>query len=180
MSEVREARTKESFKCELFTVQFLLTKRVRESVFNAAGHHPSPAEVAFVERQREMQSRAVTPITAPRGARMQALAKRRRDMEIKEFNDVVKPYPHGDDELIFDMRPFGPRQGEAVESYLHNRVIHVNTTGTGNTNRLVVLLCDPEAEIPESAMICIEKLAASGQWAEIRRGYPAKSFAMSA
>jgi hypothetical protein len=100
-------------------------------------------------------------------------------MDMKEFNDVVRPYPHGDDELILDVRPFGARQGEAVDSYLHSRLMHVNTTGIGNTDRLVVLVCDATAEIPESAKALIETLAASGQWAEIRHGCPAKAFALS-
>lgn len=101
-------------------------------------------------------------------------------MDIKEFNDLVKPYPHGDDELIFDVRPFGARQGEAVDTYLHSRLMHVNTTGMGNTCRLVVLLCDAAAEIPESAMKWIENLAECGQLAEIRRGCRARFFAKTA
>jgi len=101
-------------------------------------------------------------------------------MDLKEFNEVVKPYLHGDDELIFDVRPFGARQGEAIDTYLHARLMHANTTGIGNTCRLVVLLCDPSAEIPESAMTWIENLAESGQWAEIRRGCRARTFAKTA
>jgi len=101
-------------------------------------------------------------------------------MDIQEFNEAVTPYLHGDDELILDVRPFGPRQGEALEAYLRARLMHVNTTGMGNTSRLVVLLCDPTTEIPEAAMTEIENLTASGQWAEIRHGCRKKSFAQSA
>lgn len=101
-------------------------------------------------------------------------------MDIREFNEVVKPYPHGDDELIFDVRPFGARQGEAVDTYLHDRLMHVNIAGMGNTCRLVVLLCDAAAEIPESTMTEIADLAACGQWAEIRRGCRARFFAKTA
>jgi hypothetical protein len=99
-------------------------------------------------------------------------------MDTKEFNDVVRPYPHGDDELILDVRPFGARQGEAVDSYLHSRLTHVNTTGIGNTNRLVVLVCDASAEIPESARALIETLAASGQFAQIQHRSTTKAFAL--
>ena len=69
------------------------------------------------------------------------------------------------------------RQGEAVASYLHNRLMHVNTTGIGNTDRLVVLICDATAEIPESAKTLIEILVASGQWAEIRHASAMMAFA---
>lgn len=101
-------------------------------------------------------------------------------MDIQEFNDVVKPYSHGDDELILDVRPFGSRQGEAVDAYLRARLVHVNTTGMGNTNRLVVFMCDADAQIPDAVMTEIENLAACGQWAEIRHACAEKAFAESA
>lgn len=97
-------------------------------------------------------------------------------MDIKEFNDLVRPFPHCDDQLILDVRPFGGRQGEAVDSYLHSRLMHVNTTGIGNTDRLVELICDAAAEIPESAKALIEILVASGQFAEIRRASATMAF----
>jgi hypothetical protein len=100
-------------------------------------------------------------------------------MDMREFNDVAKPHPHSDDELILDVRPFGPRQGEAVDSYLKSRLMHLETTGIGNTDKLVVLICDATAEISESARALIEALAANGQWAEIRHGCTVKTFAMS-
>jgi hypothetical protein len=100
-------------------------------------------------------------------------------MDMKEFNEVVRAYVHDYDELILDVRPLRARQGEAVDSYLHSRLTHVNTTGIGNTNRLVVLVCDATADLPESARALIETLAASGQWVEIRHGCPAKAFTMS-
>lgn len=101
-------------------------------------------------------------------------------MDINEFNGVVTPYPHGDDELVLDVRPFGARQGEAIESYLHSRLMGVSNAGIENTDRLFVLMCDATAEIPETAMALIETLAARGQWAEIRHECPVKAFAMSA
>ena len=89
-------------------------------------------------------------------------------MDMNEFNDVVRPFPHREDELILDVRPFCARQGEAIDTYLHSRLMHVNTTGIGNTDRLVELVCDALAEIPESAETLIETLATSGQFVEIR------------
>lgn len=101
-------------------------------------------------------------------------------MDIREFNEIVKPYAHGDDELVFDVRPFGARQGEAIDTYLKTRLMHVNSPGMGNTCRLVVLLCDAAAEIPESATKWVENLAECGQWAEIRHGCRARFFAKTA
>lgn len=101
-------------------------------------------------------------------------------MDMEEFNDVVKPYPHGDDELIFDVRAFGTRQIEAIESYLSVRLVHVNTTRIGNTERLVVLLCDAAVGIPERVTTLIEDLAANGQWVEIRRGCAPRVLAKTA
>ena len=100
-------------------------------------------------------------------------------MDIKEFNDVATSYLHGDDELILDVRPFGARQGEAIDSYLRNWLVQVCTSEMGNTNRLVVLLCDSTVEIPASARVLVETLASSGQFAEIRHACSAKAFAMA-
>ena len=57
------------------------------------------------------------------------------------------------------------------------RLMHVNSTGIGNTDRLVVLICDATAEIPESAKALIEILVASGQWAKIRHASATMAFA---
>lgn len=98
-------------------------------------------------------------------------------MDMREFSEMVKPYAHEDDELIFDLRPFGERQVEAIDSYLATRVGKVNTTGLGNTERLVVLLCDATKEIPDSTRAHIEGLAASGPWVEIRHVRMARALA---
>jgi len=82
--------------------------------------------------------------------------------------DTVKPYPRGDDEIIFDVRPFGQKQGEAIDSYLHTRLMHMSTTGIGTTRKLVVLLCDSTATIPESVNHWLTGLKAGGQRAEIQ------------
>jgi hypothetical protein len=88
-------------------------------------------------------------------------------MDMKEFNETVKPSAQ-EDEIIFDVRPFGIRQGEAIDSYLHARLMHSRTTGIGTTNKLCVLLCDATAQIPDTANTWLSNLLASGQRAEIR------------
>jgi hypothetical protein len=86
---------------------------------------------------------------------------------MKEFNDTAKPYEKGD-ELIFDLRPFGTRQGEAADSYLHERAWHSGTTGIGNTDKLVVLLCDSTAAVPSPA----------GEWLKQKSALLALSWTM--
>ena len=89
-------------------------------------------------------------------------------MERHEFHQVVKPYTHQDDELIFDVRAFGERQAEAIECYLEDRLRGVKTTGLADGGRLMVLLCDASVEISEKTMREMEELAARGLWMEIR------------
>ena len=54
-------------------------------------------------------------------------------------------------EVLFDFRPLGAAQGEAIEEYLRNRVgaleMNVDTGGL----RTVVLIHDPTVEIPKGA-----------------------------
>lgn len=89
-------------------------------------------------------------------------------MDMNEFNEKVKPVSSAT-EVVFDVRPLGDRQGEAVDSYLHTRLMHMNTTGIGNTDKCVVLVCDSTAQIPSSADNWLTKLNAGGQITEIRR-----------
>jgi hypothetical protein len=88
-------------------------------------------------------------------------------MDIKEFNKVVKR-TETNEEVIFDVRPFGDRQGEAVDEYLHQALASLQY-GTGTFGpRLVVLLHDASANIPQSAHRWLANLAASGVRIEIR------------
>ncbi len=89
-------------------------------------------------------------------------------MHMKEFNATALRSEDGD-EITFDVRPFEARQGDAVDSYLYTRFMHLKETGIGKTNNLVVLLCDATAQIPASADIWLTNLNASGQRTEIRR-----------
>jgi hypothetical protein len=72
-------------------------------------------------------------------------------------------------EITFDVRPFGDRQGDAVDSYLHARCLVGQYTGIGMTSRLVVVLCDASANIPESSGRWLANLNAKGSPTEIRR-----------
>jgi hypothetical protein len=88
-------------------------------------------------------------------------------MDMKEFNDTVKRSEQGD-EIIFDVRPFSARQSEAIESYIHGRLMHLHTTGIGTTRKLCVSLCDASVQIPDTTKTWLANLLAGGQRAEIR------------
>ncbi len=71
--------------------------------------------------------------------------------------------------ITWDVRPFGNRQGEAVDSYLHERLMMLQMNAGGFGPRLVVLLCDPVVNIPSSAANWLAELNARGIATEIRR-----------
>lgn len=89
-------------------------------------------------------------------------------MDMNEFNATAVRTADATT-ITLDVRPFGDRQGEAVDSYLHERVMHLNTTGIGTTPKPVVLLCDSSAQIPSSAFTWLANLNAGGQATEIRQ-----------
>jgi hypothetical protein len=89
-------------------------------------------------------------------------------MDTNEFNGKVKGVPVGN-ELIFDVRVFGPRQGEAVDSYLHARLMGLNMGGIGATDNHVVLICDSVGDMPNTARNWLNNLNAAGQSTEIRQ-----------
>lgn len=71
--------------------------------------------------------------------------------------------------ITWDVRPFGDRQGEAVDFYLHQRLMMLQMNAGGFGPRLVVLLCDSTANIPDSATNWLNELNARGVATEIRR-----------
>jgi hypothetical protein len=89
-------------------------------------------------------------------------------MNMDEFNKTAVRTDDGRT-ITFDVRPFGDRQGEAIDSYLHARLMHTGTTGIGNTSKHVVLLCDSVADVPNSARNWLLHLNNAGQSAEVRQ-----------
>lgn len=87
-------------------------------------------------------------------------------MAIEEFNEQVKRSEEGN-EIIFVVRPFGARRGEAVDSYLHDRMMVLRMTGIGH----VVLLCNSTAQLPFVTERWLKNLNADGHAAEIRRSW---------
>jgi len=88
-------------------------------------------------------------------------------MNINEFND--KAVRTEDARTVtFDVRPFGDKQGEAIDSYLHARLMAFQMNVGGFGPRLVVLLCDSTTKIPSSARAWLDELNARGVATEIR------------
>jgi hypothetical protein len=63
--------------------------------------------------------------------------------------------------VTLDFRPFGDRQGEEIDSYLHSALGNVQM-GVGRFNKPVILLCDSKAVIPDSAHRWLANLNAKG------------------
>jgi hypothetical protein len=89
-------------------------------------------------------------------------------MDMNQFNKTVVRTETAS-EITFDVRPFGDQQGDAVDSYLHARLLVGQNTGIGMTTRLVVILCDAAAAIPQSAERWLAMLNAKGAPTEVRR-----------
>jgi hypothetical protein len=89
-------------------------------------------------------------------------------MHIREFNAVAQR-TETDDEVQFDVRPFGDKQGEAIDLYLHDRVAALQYQVGGFGPRLVVIIHDSRAKIPKSALGWLDRLNSAGVPTEIRR-----------
>jgi hypothetical protein len=89
-------------------------------------------------------------------------------MNMEEFNATVIRTETAN-EVQFDVRPFGARQGEAIDSYLHDLLMTarygVITPGT----RAWVLLHDSTAAIPQSAHQWLANANANGFNVELRQ-----------
>jgi C-terminal processing protease CtpA/Prc len=70
-------------------------------------------------------------------------------MEMNEFNDTAIRTEGG--HVYFDLRPFGNRQGEAMDSYLHEAVMSIQMGVSSFGQRQIVLLTDASMIIPDSA-----------------------------
>jgi hypothetical protein len=88
-------------------------------------------------------------------------------MDMKEFNATAIRV-ETNSEVQFDVRPFCGRQGEAIDSYLHDLLMTSQYGVVSPGPRLWVLLHDSTAVIPESAYRWLENLKGSGFNIEIR------------
>ena len=89
-------------------------------------------------------------------------------MDMKEFNAGVI-ITQTATEVLRDLRPFSDRQGEAIDSYLHDLLAQAEHGGTGPGQRLWLLLHDSTAVIPQTAYTWLANLKTRGFSLEIRQ-----------
>jgi hypothetical protein len=82
-------------------------------------------------------------------------------MDMNEFNGTaIRTEDSG--HVYFDLRPFGNRQGEAMDSYLHEAVMSIQMGVSSFGKRQIVLLTDAFVVMPDSARTWLASLQASG------------------
>jgi hypothetical protein len=82
-------------------------------------------------------------------------------MDMKEFN-ATAIRTETTEELTLDVRPFGDRQGEAIDSYLHDQLQSVQYGVASSQSKPWVLIYDSNAMIPQSAQGWLNNLVAAG------------------
>jgi hypothetical protein len=82
-------------------------------------------------------------------------------MDINEFNSTaIRTEDSG--HVYFDLRPFGVRQGEAMDSYLHSALMSIQIGVSSFGARQIVLVTDASVVIPDSARTWLASLQAAG------------------
>jgi len=82
-------------------------------------------------------------------------------MDMNQFNSTaIRTEDNG--RVYFDLRPFGNRQGEAMDSYLHEAVMSIQMGVSSFGTRQIVLLTDASVVMPDSARTWLASLQASG------------------
>jgi hypothetical protein len=71
-------------------------------------------------------------------------------MDMNEFNSTAIR-TEDREHVYFDLRPFGNRQGEAMDTYLHEAVMSIQMGVSSFGQRQIVLLTDASTIIPDSA-----------------------------
>lgn len=88
-------------------------------------------------------------------------------MDMNEFNKTVAR-TEDDATVTFDVRPFGDRQGEALDSYLSNWSMALQANAAPPHSKLLVVLCDSSTAITKNANRLLGLLNAKGVAIEIR------------
>jgi hypothetical protein len=92
-------------------------------------------------------------------------------MDMNEFNQTAVR-TEDSEHVYFDLRPFGNRQGEAMDSYLHEAVASIQIGVSSFGERQIVLLTDASTVIPNSARTWLASLQASGVSVEVEGRQP--------
>jgi hypothetical protein len=82
-------------------------------------------------------------------------------MDMNQFNSTaIRTEDSG--RVYFDLRPFGNRQGEAMDSYLHEAMMSIQMGVSSFGTRQIVLLTDASVVMPDSARTWLASLQVSG------------------
>lgn len=92
-------------------------------------------------------------------------------MDMNEFNATVTRTEDGG-HVYFDLCPFGDRQGEAMDSYLHEALMSIQMGVSSFGARQIVLVTDASVVIPDSARTWLASLQASGVSVEVEGRRP--------
>jgi hypothetical protein len=87
-------------------------------------------------------------------------------MDMKEFESTAKR-TEDSSTITWDVRPFGNRQAEAIESYLQGRLMNLQMGAGGFGPRTVVLLCDSATQLSVTGSSWLATLNAKGVPTEI-------------
>ena len=88
-------------------------------------------------------------------------------MDSKEFNQGAKRTETASS-VIFDVRGFGVRQGEAIDSYLHDVGMAVQMNVFRHT-KPILLQCDAETVFPATTATWLASVQALGVDVQIQR-----------
>ena len=88
-------------------------------------------------------------------------------MDSKEFNGKTIRI-ETDSQITFDVRPFGDRQGEAIDSYLHDVGMAVQMNVFCHT-KPIVLTCDSTTTFPPTTDIWLANVRRQGVDVQILR-----------
>jgi hypothetical protein len=88
-------------------------------------------------------------------------------MDSKEFNQGAKRTETASS-VIFDVRGFGVRQGEAIDSYLHDVGMAVQMNAFRH-NKPIVLLCDFDTAFPSTTDTWLAGVRRQGVNVEIQQ-----------
>jgi hypothetical protein len=90
-------------------------------------------------------------------------------MYTKEFEESVFR-TETDSTLTLDVRPFGDRQGEAIDSYLHDLGMAV-LMNISRPAKSIALVCDSETVFPRTTGMWLTNMRAQGVTIEIQPEY---------
>jgi hypothetical protein len=82
------------------------------------------------------------------------------DMDTNEFNKTALR-TETSSQVIFDVRPFGDRQGEAIDSYLHSVGMAVQMNVFRHT-KPIMLICDAQTVFPSTTQTWLGAVRAQG------------------